>query len=213
MGAKQSCPAIFGIPYNDSNKNVKKIMNSLQDVINKLQEIACTTQLKYVALDMVNNMDEKGNALPAADIKKAFEKDINNMTENEDYLKKYNISKEQYDQLKNVISALINVLISVNTDPDGKIYPKKIKQTVLDILNSLCLNYKAPARAANPSTLKSTFGSMVENDCSLWIFLLIVVLLVVLYIYHENKDVIKFPTFKQRMAEFGRSIKSIRSIH
>lgn len=57
----------------------------------------------------------------------------------------------------------------------------------------------------------SNFGDS-GCGCTIWIILLLVVLLVVGYIYNMNKDTIKLPTLTQRIAKFGRQIKSIKAI-
>jgi hypothetical protein len=63
------------------------------------------------------------------------------------------------------------------------------------------------------ATTKSTFGSM-SNFGSMggsWIMILLLLIIVaVLYFYSQGK--LKFPTMGQRVAQFGRDIKSIRGI-
>jgi hypothetical protein len=93
-----------------------------------------------------------------------------------------------------------------------------------DIFNQLkSKNFKEPIVVKNVNgilvvsvgntTTKSTFGSM-SNFGSMggsWIMILLLLIIVaVLYFYSQGK--LKFPTMGQRVAQFGRDIKSIRGI-
>jgi len=143
----KKCAPIFGLMYSDSNENVKQIMFALQNVINKLQELMCSSQLKYLAFDILNQMTiDASSAINSGTVKAEFKKQLDNSIWTDNDVKQTGISKDQYNQLKGLISVLGDVVITVNTDADGKIYPQKVKQTLTDILNSLCLNYKAPDR-------------------------------------------------------------------
>ena len=149
----KKCAPIFGIQYNDSNENVKNVMVSFQNLINKLQEILCSSQLKYLAFDMLNEINSSNTTSEyPKKLRDDIQKNIDEITyETKD--KEYGISIEQFNELKKLILVLINVLITVNTDSDGTVNSSKIKQTSYEILNSLCLDYKAPERTiANQTT-------------------------------------------------------------
>ena len=65
-----------------------------------------------------------------------------------------------------------------------------------------------------PLDTKSTFGSMSSFGetcgCWTWIIMLILVLAIVGYILYQNRATIKIPGLPQRIAQFGRQIKTIK---
>ena len=48
----KKCASILGIQYNDSNQDIKNLMVSLQNVINNIQQIVCSSKLKYKLIDL-----------------------------------------------------------------------------------------------------------------------------------------------------------------
>jgi hypothetical protein len=62
------------------------------------------------------------------------------------------------------------------------------------------------------STTKSTFGSMSHFGSGSGLFLLFLIIVVGVLYYLHSKGKLKFPTMGQRIAQFGRDMKSIRGI-
>jgi len=62
------------------------------------------------------------------------------------------------------------------------------------------------------ATTKSTFGSMSHFGSGSCLFLLFLIIVVGVLYYLHSKGKLKFPTMGQRIAQFGRDMKSIRGI-
>ena len=75
-------------------------------------------------------------------------------------------------------------------------------------------SYNTVTTTYSNSSSKSTFGSISSFGetcgCWTWIILLILVLAIVGYILYHNRATIKIPGLPQRIAQFGRQIKSIK---
>lgn len=82
----------------------------------------------------------------------------------------------------------------------------------METYNQSSMETSPPIPLMSP-IIKSTFGSM-ENfgSCgsSIFIVILLIILAIIGYILYINKDTIKIPTLHQRIANFGRQIKSIK---
>ena len=138
----KKCTPIFGLPYNDSNENVKKVLGTLQNVINKIQEIVCTGQLKYLILDSLNNkLETTGQKIPSDKLKDQMNYGIDQMKIGGIEIKSNFVTQTQFDDLKKLLKILVDVVITVNT-VDGMVTDTTIKQTIIDIINSFCLDYK-----------------------------------------------------------------------
>ena len=77
--------------------------------------------------------------------------------------------------------------------------------------NFLGLTYIPDNKNAD-STL-STFVSMEKfGSCgsSIFIVILLIIIMLIGFVLYTNKDIIKIPTLHQRIANFGRQIKSIK---
>jgi len=158
----KKCAPIFGIQYNDSNENVKKIMTAFQNVINQLQKMICSSQLKYLAFDLVNQINDSAPKLGnSGQLRASVQKTLDDMVLPNDAKKYTGITDEQYNQLKSLLGVLSNVIITVNTESDGAVSGSKIKQMTYDIINSLCLNYKTPDR-----TIDNLFKLQIMNQPS-----------------------------------------------
>ena len=145
----KKCTPIFGLPYNDSNENVKKVLGSLQNVINKIQEIVCTSQLKYFVLGnfLIKNTDTNTKRKSSAETKDQMNIKIDEMgifsdiDLKESDLKRSGVTRLQLDDLKILLKILVDVVITVNT-VDGGVNVSTVNQTMTDIVNSFCLDYK-----------------------------------------------------------------------
>ena len=143
----KKCAPILGIQYNDSNENVKNVMVSFQNIINKLQEILCSSQFKHLAFDMLNEYNSTDTITPQDP--KILRDQAQKMFDQNTYktiYKEYGMSIEQFNELKKLILVLRNVLITVCTDLNGMVNSTKIKETTFEIINSLCSNYKERRR-------------------------------------------------------------------
>jgi hypothetical protein len=139
----KKCAPIFGLKYNDSNENVKNVMTAFQNVINKLQELVCSSQYKYLVFKLVSPIEGSNISESAAKLKEDSQKIADSMVLSDKDIHN-GITKEQFEQVKSLILVLQNVLITVNTGSDGKVNAASVKKAMNDILNSLCLDYKAP---------------------------------------------------------------------
>lgn len=86
-----------------------------------------------------------------------------------------------------------------------------LKLKLIETINKLRAVVKLPPLSS--ATTKSTFGSMSHFGSmgGSWIMILLLLIIVaVLYFYSQGK--LKFPTMGQRVAQFGRDMKSIRGI-
>jgi hypothetical protein len=123
---------------------------------------------------------------------------------------------------KMIYDAIISLYKSIAdaSSVNGVISQSKARQIILDVLASICPNQPIPkesvlAQSGVQNSMpvrtmsKSSFGS--SCGCWTWIILLIIVLAVVGYLYYANKGNIRF-TIPQRIAAFGRQIKTIQKM-
>jgi hypothetical protein len=143
----KKCASILGIQYNDSNKNVNNLMISLQNIINKIQEIVCSSQLKYKLIDSINNMKYDQSVRPSDEVLGQLKQELNNLINKVD--PSLGITKIQLIELRDVMAMLIGTIVSVSS-VDGKISINNVKNLWISILDSVCLDYKAPARMDQP---------------------------------------------------------------
>jgi len=139
----KKCASILGIQYNDSNKNVNNLMISLQNIINKIQEIVCSSQLKYKLIDSINNMKYDQSVRPSDEVLGQLKQELNNLINKVD--PSLGITKIQLIELRDVMAMLIGTIVSVSS-VDGKISINNVKNLWISILDSVCLDYKAPER-------------------------------------------------------------------
>jgi len=201
MGNTPSCPAPpqkLGFGFEPASATFSSNVAALQTAIDTLQNLGCS---KYYQ-DMLKNINDmmKGDEKP----KKSAEFILEITEGNTKSIKNLNLPA---DTTKIITDALNNLAITIitNTSTNGMMDPVKFKQSYIDALNSFC------PQTSPTSISKSNFGDS-DCGCTIWIILLLVVLLVVGYIYNMNKDTIKLPTLPQRIAKFGRQIKSIKAI-
>lgn len=143
----KKCASILGIQYNDSNKNVNNLMISLQNIINKIQEIVCSSQLKYKLIDSINNMKYDQSVRPSDEVLGQLKQELNNLINKVD--PSLGITKIQLIELRDVMAMLIGTIVSVSS-VDGKISINNVKNLWISILDSVCLDYKAPERMDQP---------------------------------------------------------------
>ena len=143
----KKCASILGIQYNDSNKNVNNLMISLQNIINKIQEIVCSSQLKYKLINSINNMKYDQSVRPSDEVLGQLKQELNNLINKVD--PSLGITKIQLIELRDVMAMLIGTIVSVSS-VDGKISINNVKNLWISILDSVCLDYKAPERMDQP---------------------------------------------------------------
>ena len=117
-----------------------------------------------------------------------------------------------YDALITSLPAIVNAN-SVN----GMVTPVVVKQNMLDVFKSICPNGDATKKTNFMDTLaesdvmsQSSFGSSVDS-MNWYIIILVVLILLAAYYYFNKKRTAKL-SLPQQIAQFGRTIRSIRKI-
>lgn len=141
----KKCASILGIQYNNSNQNVNDLMISLQNIINKIQQIVCSSQLKYKLIDSIHNMKYDESVRSSDEVLKQMKQELHNLVFKSD--RSLGIPDDQLFELRDVMAMLIGTIVSVSS-VDGKISINNVKNLWISILDSVCLDYKAPERMA-----------------------------------------------------------------
>jgi hypothetical protein len=101
------------------------------------------------------------------------------------------------------------------TLPPSVLYTKPPQTTTKPVLTTtkpVLTTTKPVLTTTKPviTTTKSKFGNMSGCSCTSWIFLLLLIAVVCGVMYYKNKKGNPFPNMQQRIAQFGREIKSIK---
>jgi hypothetical protein len=213
----KKCPSMVGLQYNNSNKDVEKILVALQNVINKLQEILCTSDIKFKLLESIKKMplewDQPVNIF-LVNLKQA----VIQATPYDGLM----VDRIKIDQVRSLMFILAETIISINT-VNGYINSAKLKLSLISVLNSICLDYKEidrnmipppevsvkPIYNYTPSQpyVKSSFGA--SNSNQLW-WLILLIIIPIVFLAYRNKDKIRIPSLDRQISNFGRQMKSIR---
>ena len=118
-------------------------MVSLQNVINNIQQIVCSSKLKYKLIDLINNMKYDESVRSSDEVLGEMKQEINRMISKVD--PSIGITDSQLAQLKYSLASLIYIIVTVSS-VDGKISGRNVKNTFIRIINSFCLDYVAPER-------------------------------------------------------------------
>jgi LPXTG-motif cell wall-anchored protein len=138
----KKCASIFGIQYNDSNKDVSDVMISLQNLINKLQKIVCSSQLKYKLLISIKNMSYDQTVSSSDEVREQLTQELlNKLARSSD--PSLGITDNQLSELRRPIIMLVDVIVRVNSS-NGKISKGLVKSMLIQIVNSFCLDYVPP---------------------------------------------------------------------
>ena len=157
----KKCASILGIQYNNSNRNVNDLMISLQNIINKIQQIVCSSQLKYKLIDSIHNMKYDESVRSSDEVLKQMKQELHNLVFKSD--RSLGIPDDQLFELRDVMAMLIGTIVSVSS-VDGKISINNVKNLWISILDSVCLDYKAPERMAPRIIVQQANEQAIANE-------------------------------------------------
>jgi hypothetical protein len=215
MGASQSCPppitcpvspTYLGLNYTAVNKNTEANLEAVKNVISVVQQIGCQEIIPKL-ITKLQNEPKSTKKMGSAFIINMLTNDLGKMLK----ATEYDISKDSKKNLIKQINTLVTVIVT-NASVDGMVSEDTAKQNMIDVYKSFCpssMGAYVPPTPPNKSTFGSmeTFGSCGSN---IFIVILLIILAIVGFILYKNKDTIKIPTLSQRIANFGRQIKSIK---
>jgi hypothetical protein len=135
-----------------------------------------------------------------------------------------NITNELLNQINNIISNASNGKISFSGvtingyDPLVKMMSAKINtdpNIVFSLISYIIANQLTLPTITSKSTFAniSHFGSQISRfgescGCGMWIFLFLIIIIAAVVLHTKGK--LKIPTIGQRVAQFGRQIKTIK---
>jgi hypothetical protein len=198
----KKCPSMVGLQYNNSNKDVEKILVALQNVINKLQEILCTSNIKFRLLESIKKMPLEWDQ-PVDVFLGNLKQAVIQATPYDGIM----VDRIKIDQVRSLMLILAETIISINT-VNGYINSAKLKLSLISVLNSICLDYKEiPPPEVSINYVKSSFGA--SNSNQLW-WLILLIIIPIVFLAYRNKDKIRIPSLNRQISNFGRQMKSIR---
>jgi len=209
----KKCPSMVGLQYNNSNKDVEKILVALQNVINKLQEILCTSDIKFKLLESIKKMPLEWDQ-PVDIFLGNLKQAVIRATPYDAFM----VDRIKIDQVRSLMAILAETIISINT-VNGYINSAKLKLSLISVLNSICFDYKEIDRNMIPppevsiNYVKSSFGAsgyqIFSNQFSMW-WLILLIIIPIAFLAYRNKDKIRMPRLDRQISNFGRQMKSIR---
>ena len=157
----KKCASILGIQYNDyDDPRMKNLMVSLQNVINNIQQIVCSSKLRYYLVDSINNMKYDESVRSSDEFLGEMKQEINRIISRVD--PSIGITDAQLAQLKDSLASLIYIIVTVSS-VDGKISGRNVKNTFIRIINSFCLNYVPPERMGPRKMVMSVEQANEQN--------------------------------------------------
>lgn len=175
--SKQSCPNVLGFQYNPVNSSADSSIRALQPFLSMQQQTFCQENAQ-VMLSMLNDIpfDSLPTSIPTA----LLIQKLNIM------IAQYTVNSIPASQQKSYQSSVQNLVTTIvnNGTVNGMVNPMKIKQQMVDIINSFCpsvSNFGSISKISKIS--KSTFGS--DN---MYYNIMIIAILVAAFYYYKKRQ-------------------------